>query len=76
MGPTKVFLKPPALYLAADHPDIQFATKEVCRWMAATTNISEAALKRSARYLKGESRLVYRYPSQKFNHIDEYSGAG
>ena len=46
-------------YLAADRIDIQFAAKEVCRWMAKPSDQSWAALKRVCRDLIGLPRLVY-----------------
>ena len=42
-----------ANYLAMDRPDIQYAAKEICRWMAAPTEASVVALKRLGRYLQG-----------------------
>ena len=53
-----------ANYLAADRPDIQFAAKEVCRWMAAPTDRSLDALKRVGRFVAGKRRLVFDYPWQ------------
>ena len=35
-----------ANYLAQDRPDLQFAAKEICRYMSAPTDASEAGLKR------------------------------
>ena len=42
-----------ANYLAMDRPDVQYAAKEICRWMAAPTEASVVALKRLGRYLQG-----------------------
>ena len=38
-------------YLSLDRPDIQFASKEVCRWMSAPTWADWASIKMIARYL-------------------------
>ena len=51
-----------ANYLASDRPDVQYAAKEVCRWMAAPTDKALDALKRMGRFLAGRRRLVYEYP--------------
>ncbi len=48
-------------YLSPDRPDIQFATKEVCRAMM-TPNVSDwSKLKKLIRYLKGRPRLVLNF---------------
>ena len=60
-------------YLSADRPDVQYASKEVCRWMSAPTESSLQALKRLVRYLKGHQRMVYKYPWQAVDTIDVYS---
>ena len=52
-------------YLSADRVDCQFATKEICRWMAKPTEQSLAAMKRLCRYLVGLPRMVYLYKFQK-----------
>ena len=62
-----------ANYLAADRLDVQFAAKEVCRWMAKPTESSWAALKRLCRYLVGLPRMVYVYRWQTVNVIDVYT---
>ena len=54
-----------ANYLAADRPDIQYAAKEICRWMQAPTELGVTALKRLARYLIGKPRLVFHYRWQE-----------
>ena len=41
-----------ANFLAADRPDIIFAAKEICRFMAKPTNVALSAIKRLGRYLK------------------------
>ena len=51
-------------YLQPDRPDIQYATKEVCRIMAKPTPRAWEMLKRIGRYLKGRPRLVWRYDWQ------------
>lgn len=60
-------------YLSADRVDIQFAAKEICRFMSAPTDTSMVALKRMDRYLLGHQRLVYTYPWQSAAGIDVYS---
>ena len=62
-----------ANYLAADRIDLQFAAKEVCRYMSAPTETSVAAMKRLGRYLLGHKRLVWTYPYQRAEGIDVYS---
>ena len=62
-----------ANYLSADRPDLQFASKEVCRWMAAPTQLSLRAVKRLGRYVRGKPRLVYYYPWQSVDYTDVYS---
>ena len=51
-------------YLAQDRPDLQYAAKEVCRKMSAPDEAAWGLLKRIARYLVGEGRLVYVYRRQ------------
>ena len=46
-------------YLSADRPEMQFAAKEVCRFMAKPIIASAEALKRIGRYLVTYPRLVY-----------------
>ena len=48
-----------ANYLAADRPELQFAAKEICRWMAHTTESVLNSLKRLWRYVAGCRRLIY-----------------
>ena len=51
-------------YLSFDRPDLQYATKEVCREMARPTTGSLRRLKRIALYLLGRPRLVWKYGMQ------------
>jgi hypothetical protein len=51
-------------YLSQDRPDIQFATKEICRNMASPEARHWPGVKRIARYLKGSSRLVLHFDRQ------------
>jgi hypothetical protein len=60
-------------YLAMDRPDIQYAAKEICRWMAAPTEASVVALKRLGRYLQGSPCIIFRYPWQSAEKVDAYS---
>ena len=48
-----------ANYRSADRVDLQFAAKEVCRFMSAPTETSVGALERMGRYLLGHKQLVY-----------------
>ena len=40
-------------YAASDRPDVQYAAKEICRWMSAPTDLGLAALKRLVRFSFG-----------------------
>lgn len=62
-----------ANYIAADRPDIQFAAKEICRWMQYPTELGLSALKRLARYLIGRPRLVYQFDWQEACGVDVFS---
>ncbi len=62
-----------ANYLAADRVDLQFAAKEVCRWMSSPTEQSWAALKRLCRYLSGLPRMVYTFNFQEAKGIEVYT---
>ena len=60
-------------YLAADRPELQFAAKEICRWMAHPTEHALNSLKRLGRYVAGRRRLVYMYHWQDVSRVDVYS---
>ena len=60
-------------YLAADRVDIQYAAKEICRWMAVPTTGGVQALKRMGRYLEGHKRMVYEYCFQDAASVEVYS---
>ena len=60
-------------YLASDRIELQFAAKEVCRFMSSPSETSTAALKRLGRYLLGHKRLVWTYPWQRAEGVDVYS---
>ncbi len=60
-------------YLAADRLDVQFACKEVCRWMARPTAHAWEALKRVCRYLNKSPRLVYEFRQQSVSHVEVYT---
>jgi len=64
-----------ANYLSLDRPDIQFATKEICREMAKPTEKGMLKMKRLARYLLQFPRVVLEYnPSvEECGIIDVYS---
>jgi hypothetical protein len=48
-------------FMAQDCPDVQFATKEICREMSSPTRSSWTRIKRLARYLLDRVRTVYKY---------------
>ncbi len=60
-------------YLAADRPDVQYAAKEICRWMSCPTEAGLVAMKRLGRYLSQQTRLVFHYEWQTADHLDCYS---
>ncbi len=62
-------------YLSADRIDCQYACKEICRSMAAPSDLSWKALKRLCRFLNGKPRLMYIYRRQEVDSIDVYVDA-
>ncbi len=48
-------------FMALDCPDVQFATKEICREMSSPNRSSWTRIKRLARYLLDRVRTVYKY---------------
>ena len=63
-----------ANYLSLDRPEIAFAAKELCRDFATPTKVSHEHLKRLARFLVGQPRLIMWYPWQSQNStIDAYT---
>ena len=60
-------------YIAADRPDIQFASKELCRWMASPSLLGLQGLKRLGRYLEGHRRLVFECGFQSAEKVEVYS---
>ena len=60
-------------YLAADRPDIQYAAKEICRWMATPTEHGVTSLKRMGRYLERRKRLIVEFPWRNASSIEVYS---
>ena len=62
-----------ANYLAADRTDIQYATKECCRGMAAPLVQHLGGLKRLARYLVGRPRMIWKYVWQTPEEVSTYS---
>ena len=57
-----------ANYLAQDRPDIQYATKEVCRGMCTPTKGDLKRLRRLARYLINYPRMILTYDWQQLAH--------
>merc|ERR1711994_505903 len=53
--------------------DIQFATKEVCRYMSEPSECSWKALKSISRFLSGRPRMIYSFPRQSIDSINVYS---
>ena len=47
-----------ANFMSQDRPDVRFAVKELCREMARPTCASWRKLKKVARYLRGQPRVV------------------
>ena len=62
-----------ANYLGPDRPDVIYSAKEVCRGMAAPTDLHVVALKRMVRYLRSRPRLVFRFDYQSAANIDVYA---
>ena len=52
-------------YLSQDRSDIQYATKELCRFMSAPKQGHWEALKRLGRYLKSHARVISHFKYQK-----------
>ena len=52
-------------YLSQDRSDIQFATKELCRFMSNPKERDWCRLKRVIRYLKGHARVIINYEYQR-----------
>ena len=48
-------------YLGPDRPEAQYATKEICRWMSAPSEIGVQAFKRLGRCLESHRRLVLEF---------------
>ena len=57
------------LYLSMDRPEIAFAAKELCRHFAHPTKTGVEALKRVARFLLGQPRLVWHFPFQRCTDV-------
>ena len=52
-------------YLAQDRSDIQYAAKELCRFMSKPTEADWKKLIRMGRYLKGHKEVVHKFKYQK-----------
>ena len=59
--------------LGPDRPEMQYAAKEICRWMAAPSELGVQALKRLWRFLDSHRRLVFEFPFQTADKVDVYS---
>ena len=63
-----------ANFMSQDCPDVQYATKEICREMSAPTEGSWARLKHLVRYLLMREKAVYRYEwLYEEPSLDQYS---
>ena len=62
-----------ANYLSLDRPDIQFATKEICRSMARPTASGMAKMKRLARYLLQHPQATIEYDGRGEGGIQVYT---
>ena len=62
-----------ANYLAMDRIDCQYASKEICRYMAKPTAHAWKALKRLCRYYRSAPRIVYEFRKQSVDCIDVYT---
>ena len=51
-----------ANFIAQDRPDIRFAVKELSRDMSNPTRASWRKMKKLARYLRGQPRVVQKIP--------------
>ena len=63
-------------YLSLDRLDLQYAAKEICRYMSSPCVRSWGKLKRLARYLVDQPAVVWRYsgrPSERQLILDIYS---
>ena len=60
-------------FLVSYRPELQFASKDVCRWMALPAELDLGALKRIGRLVVGHRRLVCQCPWQTFARVDTYS---
>jgi hypothetical protein len=61
-----------ANYLAMDRPDLSFATKELCRRMSAPVAADAASLRRVAKYLSDEPRMVYHFSWQSTGSFNAF----
>ena len=57
-----------AVYLAADRPELQFASKEVARAMQRPTTTAWEAIKRISRFLLGAPRVVWEWRRQSWRN--------
>ena len=51
-----------------------YSAKEICRFMAKTTELALEALKRLGIHLKDHPRIVFNLPFQMANTIEVYVG--
>ena len=60
-------------YLDPDTPEMHFAAKEICRWMAATSELGVQVLERLRRFLDSHRRLAFEFPFQTADKVDVHS---
>ena len=60
-------------YVGPDRPDAQYASKELCRWMASPSETGLQGLKRLGRYFEGHKRLIFEYAFQSADRVEIYS---
>ena len=59
--------------MSMDRPEVQFASKELCRWMAQSAELGQMGLKRLGRFFEGHRRPIFDYPFQTAGKIEIYS---
>ena len=63
-----------ANYVSSDRVDVQYASKECCRYMSKPGSLAQAALKRLGRYILNHKRLVYKFPGQSARYTPIRTG--
>ena len=63
-------------YLAADRPELQYASKGISQHMAKPTKKAMRKLRRVGRFLVGAGRSVQRFPWIESSAVDKVHGYG